>query len=109
MRTNHKKEKYLETGKYPKAKLTIVSLKLPAALLTAGEAEAPFTGTLSLHGVDKPVAGTSSLKRVGDRIDVDAKFDATIGDYGIAVPKFAGITVAQDVKVEVKFQGIVTR
>src|SRR5579884_3274798 len=69
LRTHHMKEKYLETGKYQQAKLTIQQMQLPQDL--AGErfaADVPFTGKLSLHGVEKPVSGTAHLDKNGDTI-----------------------------------------
>jgi polyisoprenoid-binding protein YceI len=100
------KEKYLETAKFKRATLSLEKLELPkslsAEILTFEEL--PFTGKLNLHGVEKPVTGKAVLKKNGSQIEIVAKFGLKIGDFAIAVPSFAGITVAEEVNVEVQFQ-----
>lgn len=103
VRTRHMKEKYLETEKYHDAKLTITQMELPKSV-TPGQVSAeqvPFTGTLALHGVEKPVSGTATLKQNGDKLSVDAQFGLKLSDYQINIPVFAGITVADEVQVSV--------
>jgi polyisoprenoid-binding protein YceI len=104
MRTNHMKEKYLEVEKFPQAKLQITEIALPAG--DAGktdyaEDKVPFQGNLTLHGVTKPVTGTAHIERHGASSSVHAEFAVKITDYAINVPVFAGITVADDVSLEV--------
>jgi polyisoprenoid-binding protein YceI len=101
-RNHHMKEKYLEVDKFPEAKLTLAKLKLPKELsdnvsLTA----VPFEGKLSLHGVEKPVKGTVNLERKGAQVTVTAQFAIKILDFGITLPTFLGITMADDVQVTV--------
>ena len=107
LRDTHMKEKYLEVGKYPKASVKIEKVDLPKDFLTKDAADAsnvPFTGTLRLKDVEHPIAGTCDLKKDHSKISVAAHFDIKLGDYHIDVPKWAGITVAEDVKVNVTTQ-----
>ena len=106
MRTRHMKEKYLEVQKYPEARLTITKMDLPKEISEISDGasvdEVPFSGTLSLHGVDKPVTGTAKIERKAKQLSLSAQFGLKIADYGIALPTFAGITMADDVQVVVQ-------
>jgi polyisoprenoid-binding protein YceI len=104
MRTHHMKEKYLETEKFPKAKLTISEVTLPESAAKGDFAveKAPFKGTLLLHGVEKPVTGTANVARKGDSVDLLSNFALKVSDYGISIPSFAGITMADDVTLDVQ-------
>ena len=61
----------------------------------------PFTGKLALHGVEKPVSGTAKIEKTGDKVTVAANFGLKVSEYGIVIPVFAGITMADDVQVTV--------
>ncbi|MDR3607811.1 MAG: YceI family protein [Oligoflexia bacterium] len=104
MRTNHMKEKYLEVGKYPQARLAITDVLLPKQDLTKvdySENAVPFKGMLFLHGASKPVEGLAHIERHGQSSMIKAEFSVKITDFQIPVPVFAGITVANDVSLVV--------
>ena len=110
LRDRHMKEKYFEVDKAENrtARLTIQECVVPADFFngaTAAAAGLPFKGTLSLHGEERPVEGSVSLSRDAGAIRGDAKFEVKISDYKIAVPSFAGITVAENVQIEVALVG----
>lgn len=95
MRDKHTKEKYLETAKYPTADYVVKDCPLKVG-------EATCDGSLTLHGVTKPV----SLKFVvtegtPKQLKIATDFTVKLTDYGIAIPTFANITVADEVKVHV--------
>ncbi len=101
LRDRHMKEKYLEVGKFPKAELKLTSLKLPKALDGSNVAykEIPFEGSFKVHGVEKPVKGTADVTVDGGKLSGVATFAIKLSDFKIDIPKFAGITMAEDVKV----------
>jgi polyisoprenoid-binding protein YceI len=104
-RNKHMKEKYLEVGKYPEAKLEIT--KLPANL-NADDAKiegAPFEGILDLHGMKRPVTGTANFKKSGSTVRADFEFKLKVSDYKIDLPSFMGITMADEVTVKVATEG----
>lgn len=107
LRDRHMKEKYLETAKFPKAEFTLTELKLPGTLATGdGEAKGvPFKGTLSVHGVPQPIAGTVDIERKGAKAEMDFKFNTTIPSHKIELPSFMGVTVAEDVQITVEVEG----
>ena len=102
LRDRHMKEKYLEVGKFPTARLELVQVKLPASI-TASEEKVPVVGKLTLHGVTLPVEAVATVQKKDEGVLVKAEFSTKLSQYGIEIPKFAGITVAEDVSIHVVF------
>ncbi|MBY0316383.1 MAG: YceI family protein [Bdellovibrionales bacterium] len=101
LRDSHMKEKYLEVAKHPDARLKLEEVKDWS--VEKGEAQGvPFKGSLTIHGVEKPVTGTVDIKKKDAGYAVVANFETKISLYGIDLPSYAGVTVADDVKVSVK-------
>lgn len=99
LRTEHMKEKYLEEKKYPEAKLTVLDAAVePAFATTLTNKEAPFRGKLALHGKEKEVSGTFQAENG----KLTAKFPVNLTDFAIEVPKYLGVTVAEQVDVDVE-------
>lgn len=84
MRNRHMKEKYLQTAQFPKANLE--------AFIPSGDGD--FKGAIQIHGNTKPVSG----KVEGGVI----KFKLKISDFGIDIPSFMGVVVADVVEIEAK-------
>lgn len=101
LRNDHMKNKYLEVEKYPTAEVKIeeVTNFNPSSPDASG---LPFKGTLTIHGVTKPVNGTVDVKKNGKGYSVTANFNTKITDYSIDIPSYAGVTVADSVKVSVQ-------
>jgi polyisoprenoid-binding protein YceI len=97
LRDKHMKEKYLETASYPKAKLTIKDVNVgPGFADNLGAPSTAFEGTLAFHGKERAVKGTFSASNGA----VTAKFPLTLSDFGVAIPSYLGVTVAENVEVE---------
>jgi polyisoprenoid-binding protein YceI len=96
MRDTHMKDKYLEVGKYPEA-----VLKLKDVPYAEGATTVPFTGSLLLHGVEKPISGTAKVEPDAAGAKVASDFEIKTTDFGIEIPKYMGITVTESVKVSV--------
>lgn len=103
LRDRHMKEKYLETAKFKTAVLKIKEATLPASALE-GAGEYSLPGLLTLKGVEKPVQLKVKLEPEGDKIKSISFFKINLADFPIEVPKYAGITVANDVDVSVESQ-----
>lgn len=102
LRDQHMKEKYLEVEKHPMAELKLTKMRL----LTEGVSEEePFEGSLKLHGRESPVKGTANSKRDGDSFTATFQFKVKVSDFGIEVPKYLGVTMADEVTVDVKTEG----
>lgn len=104
MRDRHMKEKYLETGKFKNAVLKLKSARIPVKILNEG-GDAQVKALLSLHGVEKPVDLEMKFTKAGSEITNKSSFKIQLTDYGIEIPKFSGITVANDVQVEIETRG----
>lgn len=92
LRDKHLQEKYLETAKYPTAKLVLKDQPY-----TDGK-ESTATADLTVKDVTKPVKITFTVS--GKK--VNAKFKLAIKDYpSIGVPSYLGVTVADEVEVSV--------
>jgi polyisoprenoid-binding protein YceI len=111
LRDRHLKEEYLQVERYPQARLTLS--RLDVTLVPDGDSfggvAVPFEGTLLLHGVEKPVSGVAKVSRRDSQITVSAQFSINLGDFGVAVPKYMGITVAEKVDVKAAFSAAVER
>ncbi|MFI5007666.1 MAG: YceI family protein [Solirubrobacterales bacterium] len=111
LRDRHMKENYLQVDRYPRAVLTLRPLdsKLVPSGVASGPVNVPFEGTLLLHGVEKPVAGHARISRDADQVTANAVFSIKLGEFGIDVPKYLGITVAEKVEVKATFSAHVDR
>lgn len=108
LRDRHMKEKYLEVEKegFQKSKLKIKSIALPATFWKSPSPQsALFKGTLFLHGVEKEIEGHIEIAEAAkDELTGLAKFTIMLPEYGIAIPSFSGVTVAEKVDLEIKFK-----
>lgn len=92
LRTYHMKNWFLETGKYPYAKLVLENVSFKAS----GTAE----GMLTIKKETKPVKITY---KVNDGI-LSADFVVKIKDYpSIGLPEHKGVKLSDEVEVNVKF------
>lgn len=98
LRNRHMHEKYLETNEHPHAKLSLDAIKLPEE--DFGEKEFAFTGKLTVKGVEKSIQGTAIISKSEEKLTATAKFKFKISEFGIDIPSFAGVTVADEVLVE---------
>lgn len=101
LRDEHMKNKYLEVAKYPQATLTLKKL----AWQKKSE-ELKLQGQLTLHGEKHPLEdGTLKIKVDGKNVTAEAEFEISLHDYKIEIPSYAGIKVADKVKVSVQIEG----
>jgi polyisoprenoid-binding protein YceI len=104
LRNEHLRNNYLEVDKgsgYDQAVVSEIELKGLNPDAPAGKGS--FTGSLSLHGVKKAVAGSVDVRPAGGGLRVRASFPVSLSDYGIPEPRYMGIGVKNTVQVEVAF------
>ncbi|WP_413290427.1 YceI family protein [Bdellovibrio sp. HCB337] len=106
LRTNHMKEKYLETGKFKYAEVILkpVALAQDPCKESMTAEKVAFEGTLKLHGIDKPVKGEFDLKADKGQGKSKIRFDLNITDYQIEIPVYMGIKVADKVENSVDLE-----
>ena len=108
LRDKHMKEKYLGTEKPENqfAKLRITSIEMPGEEVPVrGEVDARVSGTLTLHGKTQPIRTESKIRIDGKNLTTEVKFKLKLSDYGIEIPSYAGITVAEMVDINIKLEG----
>lgn len=102
LRDEHMKEKYLETGKYKNAVLKINQSDVDEAFPADGTWNPKnLKGLLTLHGVTKEVPLNCKLSVKEGTAKGVVDFKIRLPDYKIDIPSFAGITVADEVKIQV--------
>lgn len=101
LRDKHMKEA-LEVDKFPSTSFAVLrtDLKFPEKGKSV-TSEVP--GTLNLHGVGKSVKIKYTATCDGDKYSVTTSFTVDMGAHDITKPKYAGLTVANDVNVDVAF------
>jgi len=105
LRTSHMKDKYLEAGKFPKAIFQLKEMKLPSPLTPNGYSaeEIPFSGQLTLHGVQQLVSGKASIETRDGKVSAQVHFPVTLSTHEIIIPTYLGITVNDIVEVDASF------
>jgi polyisoprenoid-binding protein YceI len=104
LRNQHLREKYLEVGKGQGFDKAILSeIRLNDAEGEAFEGRTRFGGTLLLHGVKRPVAGTAEIRSEGPGRSVRAEFPLELTEFGVTPPEYLGVGVASKLLVKVQF------
>lgn len=103
LRDRHMKEKYLETAKYPEGKFVANTLSLAGVHAESKNSGFALPGTLTIHGKSRPATADTKIKAVAGTIEVRSSLETTLSDFDIAVPEYAGVKVADKVKVEISF------
>jgi hypothetical protein len=107
LRTTHMRERYLETGRegFDAAVLSDITLGAGADPRTASGTVA-FTARLRLHGVERPVEGEAEISRTAAGVEVTARFPVSIEAHAIPPPRYLGVGVRDEVRVEVRFVAV---
>jgi len=108
LRDNHLRETYLEVARgerFRHAALTGIELDDPLPP-DAARHKTPFSGTLSLHGVERAVAGKAELSRRHGRLRVQATFPLSLKAFDIPPPRYMGVGVRDEVRILVTFDAV---
>jgi polyisoprenoid-binding protein YceI len=100
LRSNHMKEKYLETGKFKNAKFELkpTSLAQDPCHESIKVLKLPFEGLLELHGMEQPLKGEFDLLSEPGKGHAQVRFHLKITDFKIEIPVYLGIKVADQVE-----------
>jgi hypothetical protein len=105
LRSRHLKEKYLETAKFPTAELTLGAVAVPEGSSDFDFPKLPFQATLKLHGAERPIEGTASVRRQSGKLKFALRFDLRLSEFSIPSPDFLGVKAADGVLVKAEAQG----
>ena len=94
-------EDFLNTKEFPKAKLLGKITNLDKVdFAKDGSYEANVQGDMTIKGVTKPVTEKGTVTVNGNTVEVQSKFNLTLGDYGISFVKGKPSTnIAKSVEV----------
>jgi polyisoprenoid-binding protein YceI len=101
LRNRHMREEYLETDKFPLARY---SGKVGGVDSSGNQVYTVKTsGTLSIHGVDRPVEISGSASPQGDHYRVQSNFEVKLTDYGIKVPSMMFLKLNEIIRIVLDF------
>jgi len=97
----HFNENYVESEKFPKAvfKGEIVE---KVDFKKSGTLKVTLKGTMSLHGVDKPISVPATLIVDGKGVKLSSEFSLVPEDFNIAIPGAVRDKIAKQMEVTVK-------
>ena len=64
----------------------------------------PFSGKLTVHGIEKLIKGIVNISTDKDKLKIKAETKTTLDAHKIKTPGYMGITVADEVIIEVEFE-----
>ena len=105
LRDGHLRERYLEIDRGPAYRHAVLSgITLRESLPDGdGRRETAFTGTLTLHGVEREIEGEAALRRSGGRLRVEATLSLSLEAFDIPPPRYLGVGVRDEVRITVAF------
>ncbi len=105
LRNTHMKDNYLETKKFPSAKLIIDEVK--DFNMNSPVRSYTLKGRLVVRNVEKPIEkGKLQIKKTASGYEVEAQFDTKISDFSIPIPKYAGLALKDAIQVQVKTMAV---
>lgn len=100
-RNKHMRQKYLETDSFPTAvydgRITSYTSKSDSLVL------AQTAGTLTIHGVARPLTTEAKVYRTVEGWRVFAAFPLNIRDFNIRKPKFLLVSMKEEIRLQVDF------
>ena len=96
----HFNENYVESDKYPKATFTGVYTS-DGNIAENQDVTIQVTGTLTLHGVQKPFTTAATLHLAGGLITAKASFQLVPGDFNIIIPSLVKDKIAPKIDVHI--------
>ena len=98
------RERFLESRRYPFARLdTAALLGLPRTFTPAQRFPFRLDGNLEVHGTTRRTSWSGEAMLSGDTLRGQATTRVAMSDFGIEVPRFLWLRVADSVKVEIFF------
>lgn len=98
MMQDHFNEKYVESDKYPKASYK-GKINETVDVTKDGTYDVTTTGTLTIHGVDKPRTEKGKLTVKDGVISIQSEFKVALKEFNIEIPKLVMQNIAEVVDV----------
>lgn len=96
----HFHENYMETEKFPHS---IFKGKIVEEVDWKKDGTTPVTinGKMTMHGVTKDCTIKGSITMAGGKMNISAKFNVIIADYGIKVPSILTKNIAEIIEISI--------
>lgn len=101
-RDSYLRQNSLESDTFPTATFVVTSAEGMNAPLTATPTAFRLVGTMTLHGVTRPLTWETTAAADGDAISAIATTRFKMGDFSITPPKIAVLTTSDMVKLDMK-------
>ncbi|GAB4338069.1 MAG: hypothetical protein Kow0037_21730 [Calditrichia bacterium] len=101
LRNRHMRENYLETDKYPMTHFTGKILK--AEKKGDGEWLVTAQGKMFIHGMEKEMEITGTLKAVESGFHIYSEFVVKLSDFQIKIPKLMFFKIDENMRLQVDF------
>ena len=99
----HFNENYMESSKFPKAILKGKLKDFSTSKLSEELNQYTLEGTITIHGVTKPIETVVSISRKGDALSLESNFILNPTDFNIEIPKIVSNKIADEVNVNAKY------
>ena len=98
----HFNEDYVESDKYPKAILKAVVENSNSILLTTDKTySVKVNGTLTMHGVTKPISTTAIIKVKDAIVSATAVLPVLLSDYNIKIPAVVADNINKKIDISI--------
>ncbi|MEZ4857909.1 MAG: YceI family protein [Flavobacteriaceae bacterium] len=99
----HFNENYMESSKFPKAVVKGTLENFSFSEINTEKREFKLKGTITIHGVTKPLETVMALYKSGDSVKLTSKFDLQPSDFNIEIPKIVKNKIAEKVTITVQY------
>ena len=89
----------LDVQQFPDAKFIATSASIPGTV-TSSQVDVNVTGSLTIHGVTKPVTATAKAQVSGGKIEIAGSVSINMTDYGVSAPQVPFTTVDSTATIE---------
>ena len=101
-RDNYIRNNSLQSGMFPEAVIVITSAEGLNAPLGGSPTLFKLIGTMTIHGVTKPITWDTTASMTGDTINGNATTTFKMGDFNIMPPMVAILSTSDMVKLDMK-------
>ncbi|MGB2273482.1 MAG: YceI family protein [Flavicella sp.] len=99
----HFNENYIESDSYPKAKFTGEIIGFKRDNSNAAKQHV-VKGTLTLHGISKPLEIKADISQSDEKIVLKASFKVRAADFDIKIPSIVAKKIAETIDIDLDFE-----
>ena len=99
----HFNENYMESAQFPKAVVKGTLENFSLVEVTSEKKTYKLKGTITMHGVTKPLETSVVISKSGDTLQLESDFVLQPADFNIEIPKIVSNKIADKVNVTVQY------